>query len=277
MKHASLIIAMLALHPACASRPKPPATARPPARSAGRPRARGPAHEGGHPPAPDHGGRARGGGEVPGIRQERGRVQRRARQGVRGHRLRQILRDEASRLSIGTGKERPGRELLQATNELSACALRDPYALPYTGIDAPWMTFASALHRNTITRAMSSGFGHAAKSRRRHRFAVGFGVDDAGQHRIHAHAGAREVGGERIHQRQRGGLRRGVHGGAARRIDARLRRDVDDRPLPLFQHRGHGGAQQRIVRPQVQCQHPVERIRGDAPTACRRRCIRPRY
>src|SRR6266404_4255440 len=31
---------------------------------------------------------------------------------------------------------------------------------PYTGTAAPWISLASSLHKNKITRAMSSGFGH---------------------------------------------------------------------------------------------------------------------
>ena len=42
-----------------------------------------------------------------------------------------------------------------------ACAAQPA---PYTGMAAPWITFASSLHRNSTTRAMSSGRGQRAKS-----------------------------------------------------------------------------------------------------------------
>src|SRR5713101_6589255 len=42
--------------------------------------------------------------------------------------------------------------------------LRIVHVFPYTGTAAPFMSFASSLHKNRMTRAMSSGFGHCVKS-----------------------------------------------------------------------------------------------------------------
>ncbi len=38
------------------------------------------------------------------------------------------------------------------------------HTFPYTGTAAPFMSFASSLQKNRMARAMSSGFGHFAKS-----------------------------------------------------------------------------------------------------------------
>ena len=44
-----------------------------------------------------------------------------------------------------------------------AAELTNSQPAPYTGMEAPCTTLASSLHKNRMTRAISSGFGHCVK------------------------------------------------------------------------------------------------------------------
>src|SRR5579863_7108431 len=56
------------------------------------------------------------------------------------------------------------RERTGEVNRTGQTSARRIQLDPYTGTDAPWISFASSLDRNRITAAISSGRGHLEKS-----------------------------------------------------------------------------------------------------------------